>query len=296
MSEIERILNAREKKVEQKSLISSFFKKIKKFLSLKFPKLNKIKLELKKKNTFSGWGMNTQGTYPPWNNLSLVENKNFSIAHNELLDLLRQSRFSLTQFFYKDADYKKIIEELQWRHYIVFNSVLHAINFSESDDISIVECGVCDGLTAHFAMKACQYKNSFFTAYLYDTWAKLNSADEDLRFKYAYLNLETTKINLQQFTKNTTYNKGLIPDIFANVENPTKINWLHIDLNSSVATLKTLEFFYDKIEHNGVILFDDYGGFEETRKVIDVFFKNKKGNFLNLPTGQGVFYKNIKKD
>ena len=219
MSEIERILNAREKKVEQKSLISSFFKKIKKFLSLKFPKLNKIKLELKKKNTFSGWGMNTQGTYPPWNNLSLVENKNFSIAHNELLDLLKQSRFSLTQFFYKDADYKKIIEELQWRHYIVFNSVLHAINFSESDDISIVECGVCDGLTAHFAMKACQYKNSFFTAYLYDTWAKLNSADEDLRFKYAYLNIETTKSNLQQFSENITYNKGFIPDIFKSAKN-----------------------------------------------------------------------------
>ena len=49
MSEIERILNAKEKNVEQKSSISSFFKKIKKFLSLKFPKLYKIKLELKKK-------------------------------------------------------------------------------------------------------------------------------------------------------------------------------------------------------------------------------------------------------
>jgi len=296
MSEIERILNAKEKKVEQKSSISLFFKKIKKFLSLQFPKIYKIKLELKKKNTFSGWGMNTQGTYPPWNNLSLAENKNFSIAHNELLDLLNQDRFYLTQFFYKDADHKKIIEELKWRHYIVFNSVLHAINFSESNEINIVECGVCDGLTVHFAMKACQYKNFLFTAYLYDTWAKLNSTDEDLRFKYSYLNIETTKQNLQQFSKNTIYNKGLIPDVFVGAKNPATINWLHIDLNSSVATLKALEFFYDKIEHNGVILFDDYGGFEETRKVIDNFFKNKKGNFLNLPTGQGVFYKNIKQN
>ena len=49
MSEIERILNAKEKKVEQKSLISSFFKKIKKFLGINFPKLYKIKIELKKK-------------------------------------------------------------------------------------------------------------------------------------------------------------------------------------------------------------------------------------------------------
>ena len=296
MSEIERILNAKEKKIEQKSLISLFLKKIKKFLSIKFPKLHKIKIELKKKNTFSGWGMSTQGTYPPWNNLSLSENKNFSIAHNGLLDLLKQNNFYLTQFFYKDANYKKIIEELQWRHYIVYNSVLHAINFSKSDKINIVECGVCDGLTAYFAMKACQYKNVLFKAYLYDAWAELKSKDEELRFKYAYLNLETTKLNLQQFSQDVVYNKGFIPEVFASTKSPNKLNWLHIDLNSSVATLQALKFFYDKIEHSGVILFDDYGGFKETRKEIDDFFKDKKGNFLNLPTGQGVFYKKIEKD
>ena len=296
MSEIERILTAKEKKNIKKSLTSILLKKIKNYIRLKFPKLYQIRLELKKNQTFSGWGMNTYGTCPPWNNLNIHENKIFSSIQEELHKQLKENKFYLTQFYYKDTDYKKILDELQWRHYIVFNSVLHAINFSESDEINIVECGVCDGLTAHFAMKACEYKDSFFTAYLYDTWAKLNSTDEDLRFKYAYLNIETTKLNLQQFSKNTIYNKGLIPDVFTSVKNPAKINWLHIDLNSSVATLKALEFFYDKIEHNGVILFDDYGGFEETRKAIDNFFKNKKGNFLNLPTGQGVFYKSIKKD
>ena len=42
----------------------------------------------------------------------------------------------------------------------------------------------------------------------------------------------------------------------------------------------------------GVILFDDYGGFDDTRKIIDSFFENKKGHFISLPTGQGIFYKN----
>lgn len=294
MSEIERILTAKEKKNKKKRFLSLFYQKIKNFLRLKFPKLQQIKFELKKKNTFSGWGMSTQGTCPPWKNNNILENKNFCKAQNELFDFLENNKFYLTQFYYKDANYKKIIEELQWRHYIVFNSVLHTINLSDKNDINIVECGVCDGLTAHFAMKACQFKKKFFSSFLYDAWTELSSTEEDLRFKYAYLNIETTKSNLQQFSENIIYNKGFIPDIFKKAKNPETINWLHIDLNSNAATLKTLEFFYEKIVHNGVILFDDYGGFEETRKIIDNFFENKKGHFLNLPTGQGIFYKNNK--
>ena len=294
MSEIERILTAKEKKLKKNSSLSVFLKKIKNYLRLKFPKLHKIKLELKMSQTFSGWGMNTYGTRPPWNNQNTIENKIFSTVHKDLLNLLEQKKFYLTQFYYKDTNYKKILEELQWRHYIVFNSVLHSINFPEDEEINIVECGVCDGLTVHFAMKACEFKNKNFNSYLYDTWAELRSTEEVLRFKYAYLDIETTKHNLQYFSKNTIYNKGLIPDIFTSAKNPEKINWLHVDLNSNNATLKTLEFFYDKITHNGVILFDDYGGFDDTRKIIDNFFENKKGHFISLPTGQGIFYKNNK--
>ena len=294
MSEIERILTAKEKKNIKKSLTSIFLKKIKNYIRLKFPKLHQIRSELKKNQTFSGWGMNTYGTCPPWNNLNIHENKIFSSIQEELHKQLKENKFYLTQFYYKDTDYKKILDELQWRHYIVFNSVLHSINFSDQEEVNIVECGVCDGLTVNFAMKACEFKKIHFASYLYDAWAELNSSEEDLRFKYAYLDIETTKYNLKYFAKNTIYNKGFIPDAFINAKNPQKINWLHIDLNSNNATLKTLEFFYNKIIHNGVILFDDYGGFDDTRKIIDNFFKDKKGHFVSLPTGQAIFYKNNK--
>ena len=291
MSEIERILTAKEKKTKKKSLISIIFKEIKNYIRLKFPKLYRVRLELKKNQTFSGWGMNTYGICPPWNNQNIIENKFFSSAHEELYRQLKENKFYLTQFSYKDTDYKKILDELQWRHYIVFNSVLHAVNFLDEEEINIVECGVCDGLTVNFAMKACEFKKKKFVSYLYDAWEELKSTEEDLRFKYAYLDVETTKYNLKYFSENIIYNKGFIPDVFINAKNPKKINWLHIDLNSNNATLKTLEFFYNKITHNGVILFDDYGGFDDTRKIIDNFFKEKKGNFVSLPTGQGIFYK-----
>ena len=83
----------------------------------------------------------------------------------------------------------------------------------------------------------------------------------------------------------------MIPNIFKNATNPSEVSWLHIDLNSTDATKSSLDFFYDKLISGGIILFDDYGGFDDTRKAIDNFFDDKSGHFINYPTGQGVFIK-----
>ena len=80
---------------------------------------------------------------------------------------------------------------------------------------------------------------------------------------------------------------------FETSSNPNTISWLHIDLNSSMPTLKCLDFFYEKLETNGIIIFDDYGwkGYEDTKEVIDIFLNDKKGTFFQFPTGQAVFLK-----
>jgi hypothetical protein len=52
MTEIERILNAKEKKIKKKSLLSTSLKKIKNYLRLKFPNLNQVLLQSKKKYLF----------------------------------------------------------------------------------------------------------------------------------------------------------------------------------------------------------------------------------------------------
>ena len=58
-------------------------------------------------------------------------------------------------------------------------------------------------------------------------------------------------------------------------------------------TKESLEFFYPKIEKNGIILFDDYSqdGYEETREVVENFFVNKNIIFLHLMTGQAMIIK-----
>ncbi len=287
MSEIERILNLKEKK--NKNLLSKLNLSFKNFLLKIFSKHYDFKEFHKRKKTFSGWGLTTTGTIPPWENKNDDEMFFFKNSVEKLKSLIKQKTFRLTQFEYKDTNYDKIIDELSWRHYVVFNSVLLAIKDKTSNKINLVECGVCDGLTIYFALKACEKRSSSYTGYLYDAWENLKN--DKLRFQYSYLDLEVTKKNLNMFYENLVFNKGFIPKVFDTAKNPDRINWLHIDLNSNEATQSSLNFFYNKITSGGVMLFDDYGGFHETRNIIDDFIKDKKGHFINYPTGQGVFLK-----
>tara|TARA_B100001057_G_scaffold211024_1_gene211529 strand:- start:3724 stop:4593 length:870 start_codon:yes stop_codon:yes gene_type:complete len=288
MSEIERILNAKEKKIKKNFLSKiNFF--IKNNLNKIFKNYYQFKRFNKKKKTFQGWGLITTDTIPPWKNKNNMENIFFDKINQNLKDLINDKDFRLTQFEYEDANYQKILDELSWRHYIVFNSVLLASKNASQNQMSLAECGVCDGLAIYFAIKACELSNVDKKIYLYDAWEDLG--DDKLRFKYDYLNIDITKKNLENFNKYLIFNKGLIPNVFQKAENPTKINWLHIDLNSSEATRSSLEFFFDKLMPGGVMLFDDYGGFDDTRRIVDKFFKNKKGHFTNYPSGQGIFIK-----
>tara|TARA_B100000989_G_scaffold159105_1_gene118770 strand:- start:3691 stop:4560 length:870 start_codon:yes stop_codon:yes gene_type:complete len=288
MSEIERILNAKEKKIK-KNFLSKINFLIKNNLNKIFKNYYQFKRFNKKKKTFHGWGLITTDTVPPWKNQNNIENIFFDKINQKLKDLINDKDFRLTQFEYEDTNYQKILDELSWRHYIVFNSVLLASKNASQSQMSLAECGVCDGLAIYFAIKACELSNVDKKIYLYDAWEDLG--DDKLRFKYDYLNIDITKKNLENFNKYLIFNKGLIPNVFQRAENPTKINWLHIDLNSSEATRYSLEFFFDKLMPGGVMLFDDYGGFDDTRRIVDEFFKNKKGHFTNYPSGQGIFIK-----
>lgn len=288
MLEIERILNAKEKKVK-KNFFSKINSSIKKKLNSIFSNYYEFNKFKKKNKTFNGWGLITTDTVPPWKNQNNNENIFFNKTNENLKDLTDNKNFILTQFEYEDANYRKILDELSWRHYIVFNSVLLASKNGSNNKMSLAECGVCDGLTIYFAVKACELLNIDKKIYLYDAWQNLQN--DNLRFEYDYLNIDITKKNLENFSNNLIFNKGLIPSVFQKAKNPTKINWLHIDLNSSEATQYSLEFFFDKLVSGGVILFDDYGGFRDTRKIVDQFFKSKNGHFINYPTGQGIFIK-----
>lgn len=270
-------------------------KKLKNLFKKKFPNTNKAfkVLRNKEKFKFEGWNMHLK-LYSPWDqpNKNLTFD-NFEATNNEMYHLVKNKKFILSQFSEYD-DIINVLNSLRWRHYLVSYSSHLAISRTKSKNL--VECGVCDGLTIFYAFKSTKKFNCKY--YLYDSWDGMREQDLIGKEKgqagnYSFLNIETTKKNLYSLGNQAIFNKGYIPEVFKSVENPDNLSWLHIDLNSSKITQECLNFFYDKIENNGVILFDDYAHihFEDTRKIIDEFLLNKEGNFLHFPTGQAFFIK-----
>ena len=273
----------------------NYLRKLRFFFKKNFPKINRIVkiIKNKEKFQFEGWDMYLK-LYSPWDK----SNQNptfdtFEKTNNKLYELVENNKFILSQFP-KSHDIIDVLDSLRWRHYLVTYTAYLAITRTKSKNF--VECGVCDGLTAFYAFNASKKFNCFY--YLYDSWDAMR--EQDLVGKeighagrYYYLNIDNTKKNLESLGDQAIFNKGYIPEVFKNVKNPEALSWLHIDTNSSNTTLDCLNFFYEKLENNGVILFDDYAhiNYEDTRKVIDSFLNNKKGNFLHFPTGQAFFIK-----
>jgi len=283
--------------------------KIKKIIKKKFPNLyniififyNHILLRRKNDIKFSGWGLQTT-TVNPWeNNLKNNTSLGFINTKQKLDKKIRSREFYLAQIenYYENENFSDVLnhyEELNYRHYVVYYSAMVA--YENTTSRNVVECGVAEGMTIFFCI-ANYNKDKNFKAYLYDSWEMMRKNElrtkEDLQREknYSYLNLDVIKNNLKDFQSNIIYNKGFIPESFKTSNNPENISWLHIDLNSSFPTLEALKFFYPKLETNGVVLFDDYGhdGFEDTREVVENFFKDKKIQFLQLMTGQVLIIK-----
>jgi O-methyltransferase len=228
----------------------------------------------------------TTDSMPPWLGGTDRLTDAFLTAHSDMLDRVSHGRFVLTQF--RDApDQPRVLRELMWRHYLVFWSARCAARTTTTPVKTLVECGVCDGLTAFFAMRAMH--GTAFAAVLYDAWQPMTTPSGT----YEDIALETTRHNLRDFAREATFVQGFLPQSFDSAPLPSDIAWLHIDLNAASPTAAALEKLYDRMPPGSVILFDDYGGpaYQDTKRAIDAFAEGKRGLLLPVPTGQAMFFK-----
>lgn len=245
--------------------------------------------------SFVGWQMAT-GTSPPWqsgpdNEISF----SFNSCNKKLLSLIDSKQIKLSQF--NQNNVLTEVDALSWRHYIVYWSVKLAMKNTASTFKELAEFGVCDGLTAFFASDAIKNDNSTF--YLYDAWEGMKedlllATEKTSTGSYSYLSIQNTKKNLALSEhKNFIFNQGYIPQVFQTVKTPTSLVWIHIDLNSSMPTIATLDLFWDKLQKGGLVLLDDFGwsGYEDTRKSVEFWVKDKDCTLLHMPTGQALIFK-----
>lgn len=260
---------------------------------------------------FFGWDMFTPHS-PPWAGADKVS-VNFNNANSDLLELVDSRKFKLSLLTYdtvgpktaldtqKKDDLAYTINNLRWRHYNVFWSVKYAIHATSGDHKNFIECGVADGISTYFAIRAAIFEGcpqSKF--YLYDAWEGMKEAGltdfelgSGLLEEYSYLDIEDTKSNLAEYKDMTVFNQGFLPESLEKSENPTDSIWIHIDLNAAKPTLAALKCFHDGLRPGGVIIFDDYAwnAHGDTKKIVDDFFASTNGTNLSLPTGQAIYFK-----
>jgi hypothetical protein len=245
---------------------------------------------------FVGWKMAT-GTLPPWSNggsnaLAIA----FSQCDADLSKNVVSKKVILTQF--QQASVSTEVEQLRWRHYIVYWSATVASRLSDANK-NFVEMGVCDGLTAWYASRARQSVNCDGEFFLYDSWEGMRSdllteSESKSAGSYSYLDIENTKQNLSLCSLDKfVYIKGYIPESFSQSRHPDQIAWMHIDLNSSIPTIASLDFFWDRLVTGGVVLLDDFAwpGYEDTRMEVEKWCEGRSLDILQFPTGQALITK-----
>ena len=231
-------------------------------------------------------------TLPPWHSDLDKTTDSFVKASEEVVISAIQGRLVLSQF-QDHGDILRVLSGLMWRHYIIFCTARLASHNNRSSMKTLVECGVCEGLGTLFAMKS---MDNLFRAYLYDAWAPMltgaTAAEAKMNGEYDYLALETTKVNLKEYSQNCEFIKGVIPDSFHTRPLPEDICWMHIDLNAGAPTKAALDALFPRMSPKSVVLLDDYAwpAHRETKRLADDFFMDKPGMLLQFPTGQAAFF------
>lgn len=160
-----------------------------------------------------------------------------------------------------------------------------------------VELGVFKGHTTLFLAEYIDFCKEGRSWYLYDTFEGIpaedlnNSSWEDIN-KGLYVDTYSHAEVVDRFKHYPHIHviKGRVPDVFSDNPLPSRIAFLHVDLNSARAEVAALDSIFDSIINGGMILFDDYGWAScgEQHQAINAWAKKMSVNILELPTGQGL--------
>lgn len=246
---------------------------------------------------FVGWKMAT-GTRVPWQDGGSNKlGRGFAECDLRLNEYIALGKVILSQF--RRRTVTREVAQLRWRHYIVYWSATLASRIAGGDRKNFVELGVCDGLTTWFASHARQSSRCGGEFFLYDAWDEMRSdlltpSEGGSAGSYGFLNIENTAKNLSHCVdEKFVFNKGYIPESFSYSRNPKEIAWLHIDLNSSMPTIASLDLFWDRLLPGGLVLLDDFAwpGYEETRINVELWCQARDIDILQMPTGQALLTK-----
>jgi len=179
------------------------------------------------------------------------------------------------------------------RIWIIYAFLKHALQAC-SQSCEVWECGVYQGGTAKVIAETVK-RTRVVPIRLFDTFVGMPKCDPNhdnhREGDFSDTSLAVVKKALEDYGF-VEYHKGWIPDTFVSVPKDG-IVFAHVDVDIYQSVLDCCKHIWPALISGGVIVFDDYG-FPMTRgarEAVDVYFADKKGFPVCLPTGQAVVYK-----
>ena len=151
-----------------------------------------------------------------------------------------------------------------------------------------VELGVYYGASSYLiAQHGTRFNKSH---HMLDSWEGLSKPSKEDGDYWSKNDLSSSldhcKKNLLPIEKKfLVYYKGWIPMTLQKIPDNLFFSFIHFDLDLYEPTKHGLEFFYDRLNTGGMIVFDDYTftTCPGVKLAVDEFFENKKENVILLP-------------
>lgn len=151
------------------------------------------------------------------------------------------------------------------------------------------EIGVSSGGSAKLILEAIGGRRGL---HLFDTFEGLprpKEVDEGLREKQYACGLESVEEYLHDYSRVFFY-KGIFP-VTTQTLDKTIFSFVHLDVDLYQSTLDGLEFFYPRMQKQGLIIIHDYSILAGTKQAVKEFFVDKSELIIELPTSQCLIIK-----
>ncbi len=183
----------------------------------------------------------------------------------------------------------EIEKAILWRIAVVAWAAFNGMRLGDGD---FVECACYKGTTARIV---CDYldfsKHVERHYYLYDLFEHDPNMVHHSLPEHSNDLFNSVKAKFID-VPNVTVTQGSVPEILS-VVSPSKIAFMHLDLNNAEAEIGALNILFDRMLPGAILVLDDYGwlGYISQKNAEDNWFERRGYKILELPTGQGLLIK-----
>lgn len=177
---------------------------------------------------------------------------------------------------------------IAWRRYVLCCAAYHCVQL----DGDFVECGAYTGVGVKTVMDYLGGPDFPKPFWAYDAFEHSEDMDNHAMPQHGSGLYERVCKKFNAYPQARIV-RGIIPQSFkGNI--PSKVAYLHIDLNQPQAEIDALEALFDKVVPGGFVILDDYewaGRYRRQKLAEDAWFDARRYRVMPLPTGQGLVIK-----